>query len=284
MRGMNDLADGEGLVAGSQEEHVVAARRNPPVYCLQCGYNLHGLALNWSCPECGLPVEKSQPLDLHVQENVAHVRRLRNCLAAACLGHSIYALLKLLVLADVLLWTYRRASMLDWEVWRTLSWIEQAAQGAFLVSWFLLAVRLPDARETPDIRRQRLAIRVSVVAILAVWAIDLALWQINVQNVAPKVLQLSHLGRTVLLLSAQLVLYVAGVLYLARLARLHACAALLRRTAPALWAILVIVPLGMWFGSFLPWMSLALLPLLLPLYRDLRRRVSLADDLDLPWP
>jgi len=62
--------DEESAVDQGQQESVIARQLTGALYCLSCGYNLHGLSIRSSCPECGVPVRATilGIVDPHAEE------------------------------------------------------------------------------------------------------------------------------------------------------------------------------------------------------------------------
>ena len=53
-----------------QPDSVIARQLTGALYCISCGYNLHGLSIRSSCPECGVPVRATilGIVDPHAEE------------------------------------------------------------------------------------------------------------------------------------------------------------------------------------------------------------------------
>ncbi len=58
----------------SPPRHNVLA--DSDVFCIQCGYNLHGLTPERNCPECGMPIERSLRGNLLRNSSPAYLRKL----------------------------------------------------------------------------------------------------------------------------------------------------------------------------------------------------------------
>lgn len=271
MGAMVERAAGDGPVVGSAGPNETISPVKGRTPCLQCGYDLRGLDVERACPECGRPVAASLPIDLSVPANRAYAQRLVAYVSVALVGHAVVASVALLQIASHFLSGRAGLTLLPpGRAALTAHWVGQAATWLVLISWWLLTEPLPKTiRRAPTDTRRNL-IRSGIVAMAVVWTAQYFVWLVDASAGMPAAYRL---GTTIAFLLAQLALYVPAVFYLRHLAILHASGSVLKRTRSALWALLLIVPLGVFFGSFLPWMSLALLPLLWALHRDLRRRV-----------
>ncbi len=267
MPAMGTPVDGDGIV----EKPSAATGNDKDLYCAKCGYNLRGLDLGGKCPECSCDIADS--LDARKVFGVDTSRRLANTVRTALVAHSVYAASWCLFLMGYLWHALAPITALPTPfaaVDSLLPLLYLAGQPAILIALLAWWLMIGSTERSPhDVqlllyqRNLRLAVLVNTAGRLA----TLVFYQYDRFG---SVIHLTYMG-------GGLYLYLTAVLFLKHLARPLGLSALARRTRLALWALALIIPVGISVSGMLIPASFVLIFLLRPLHRELRR---LAPDID----
>jgi hypothetical protein len=198
--------------------------------CLQCGYDLKGLKGSDDCPECGKSIADSlrsqsmhhQPIEyvrrLHIGAIVLLVTTCVSMFALCCggtpLGGAPSGLVNLLVTI------------------------------AAFVGWWMLTTPSPGEHELQRFGRARRVVRVSAAVSIAASACAIASVGLMMIGVAPAAVAALAAGGGIVAMVANLVMLLAGMVYLRRVAMTLGSLRIARRAQFVL--VMTIVELALW--------------------------------------
>ncbi|MEO1128315.1 MAG: hypothetical protein AAFX05_01255 [Planctomycetota bacterium] len=198
--------------------------------CLQCGYDLKGLRGSDDCPECGKSIADSLRSQSMHHQPIEYVRRLHIgaivllvttcvsmfalCCGGAPMGGAPSGLVNLLVTI------------------------------AAFVGWWLLTTPSPGEHELQRFGRARRVVRVSAAVSIVASACAIASVLLMLITLAPVLVAVLATGGSIVAMVAGLVMLLAGMVYLRRMAMTLGSLRIARRAQFVL--IMTIVELGLW--------------------------------------
>lgn len=211
--------------------------------CLQCGYQIRGLATSGNCPECGTPIARSMRGNLLEFSSTGYVQSLHLGLTIILIVVVAQFALTILLFLGVVIGSIRPAggtSLKDLELW--VNAIALPLTAAMLYGWWQFSAPDPAILGTEKGQSARTTIRASVVIVAVVSVFELLIRAIAAQDTRLATMGVAASGLNAV---ANIVQFFASLLYVRWLAPRLPDRSIQQQAAKYLWLLPLIYIVGL---------------------------------------